>query len=621
MNRNPGWVDGARIVACPGELGHLFFEKPTFAAMAQWLTSWLPILGWLPNYQRQHLRGDLMAGLTVGFMLIPQGMAYAMIAGMPPIYGLYAAIVPMLAYSIFGTSRQLSVGPVALDSLLVASGLSAFAVAGTENYIQLAFVLAVLVGVVQIAAGFLRLGFFVNFVSQPVISGFTSAAAIVIMLSQLPHLLGVKVPRSDHAHEMVIEAAKVIHLTHWPTLLFALGGIGLILGLRRLHKGIPGALVAVVLATAATWAFNLEGAGLKVVGAVPAGLPAPLLPAWDWATVKALLPTALTLALVAFMEAYSVGKAMEARLKDHRILPNQELRALGIGNLLGGIFQCFPTAGGLSRTAVNAQAGARTNLAGLISVAFIVLTLLWLTPLFQSLPSAILASVIMVAVIALIDWRTPVRLWYADRGDFFRWWATFGVTLLVGVMAGIGTGVLLSIISVVYRSATPHMAVLGRIPGSRNYRNIDRFPDAEVHPEILAMRLDAQLYFANAGFFAERVLSEVGRKGPELKMVLIDAEAISFVDSTGADSLRQLSQELKTKGILLYISGAKGPVRDALHRNGLIQVLGKRAIYMHASEAVEAWERAHGMESKLPVDECAVQTNVLPKPKSDSASQ
>lgn len=579
------------------------------------LVDWIPILGWLPHYQRQHLRGDLMAGLTVGFMLIPQGMAYAMIAGMPPIYGLYAAIVPMLAYSIFGTSRQLSVGPVALDSLLVASGLSAFAVAGSADYVQLAFLLAVLVGLAQLAAGFLRMGFFVNFVSQPVISGFTSAAAIVIALSQLPHLLGVKVPRSDHAHEMVIEAAKVIHLTHWPTLLFALAGIGLILGLRRLNKAIPGALVAVVAATAVTWAFDLQDAGLKVVGAVPAGLPGPHVPAWDWVTVKALLPTALTLALVAFMEAYSVGKAMEARLKDHRIVPNQELRALGLGNLLGGLFQCFPTAGGLSRTAVNAQAGARTNLAGLVSVAFIVLTLLWLTPLFQSLPSAILASVIMVAVIALVDWRTPIRLWWADKGDFFRLWATFGVTLFVGVMPGIGVGVLLSLISVIYRSAQPHIAVLGRIQGTRNYRNIDRFPDAEIHPEVLAIRLDAQLYFANAAYFTDRVQAEVARKGPQLKMVLIDAEAISFLDSSGADSLRQLSQDLKAKGILLYISGAKGPVRDALHRNGLIQVLGKRAIYVHVSEAIAAWERAHGVDSKLPVDECAVQTNVVLGPK------
>lgn len=574
------------------------------------LTDWLPIVGWMRQYDRAHVRGDLLAGLTVGFMLIPQGMAYAMIAGMPPIYGLYAAIVPMLVYSIFGTSRQLSVGPVALDSLLVASGLSAFAVAGSADYLQLAFLLAMLVGATQLLAGFLRMGFFVNFVSQPVISGFTSAAAIVIALSQLPHMLGIQVPRSDHAHEMVWEAAKVIHLMHWPTLLFALAGIGLILGLRRWNKAIPGALVAVVLATAVTWAFDLQGAGLKVVGAVPAGLPSPALPVWDWATVKALLPTALTLSLVAFMEAYSVGKAMETRLKDHRILPNQELRALGLGNLIGGLFQCFPTAGGLSRTAVNAQAGARTNLAGLVSVAFIVVTLLWLTPLFQSLPSAILASVIMVAVIALIDWRTPARLWWADKGDFFRLWATFGVTLFVGVMPGIGTGVLLSLIAVIYRSARPHIAVLGRIPGSRNYRNIDRFPDAEVHPEILAMRLDAQLYFANAGYFSDRVHVEVGLKGAALKMVLIDAEAINFLDSSGADCLRQLSADLKAQGITLYISGAKGPVRDALHRNGLIQVLGKRAIYVHASEAIAAWERSQGVEGKLPVDECAVQTNV-----------
>lgn len=568
----------------------------------------VPILDWLPNYKRAWLKGDLAAGITVGFMLIPQGMAYAMLAGMPPIYGLYSAIVPMLVYAIFGTSRSLSVGPVAMDSLLIASGLGALALP-PEAYIPAAILLAFLVGLAQFLAGTMRLGFLVNFLAQPVISGFTSAAAIVITASQLTHLLGYPVIKSNYLHELLWSALQNIGLLHLPTFLFSVLGMVLILGLRKWNKAIPGALVAVVLATLAVWVFDLKAVGIKVVGEVPGGLPAPILPTFDWQLAKDLLPTVFTLTLVAYMEAYSVGKALELKRKDHMIHPNQELRALGLANMLGSIFQSFPTAGGFSRTAVNNQSGAKTALAGLFSATFVAVALLFFTPLFRDLPQAILASVIMVAVIGLVDLKAPIRLWKQDRIDFMLLLTTFFVTVVFGIMPGIGAGVLLSLVMVVFRAAAPHIAVLGQLPGTMHFRNIERFPEAVQRPEVLAVRLDSQLFFANSAYFRDHLMQEAAKKGKALRMVLIDAESISFLDSTAIEMLRSLLAESKARNLYLFISGAKGPVRDAMYRSGLMQEIGAENMFVHASEAMEAWEQVlHGNGHE--VDARAMQHNL-----------
>jgi SulP family sulfate permease len=365
----------------------------------------------------------------------------------------------------------------------------------------------------------------------------------------------------------------------------------------------------VVIATALVYVFRLDQSGLKVVGIVPAGLPSPQLPSFDWGLTQQLLPTVFTLTLVAFMEAYSIGKALELKHKDHKLLPNQELRALGLANILGSIFQAFPTAGGFSRTAVNDQSGAKTGLAAIISASFVVLTLLVLTPLLRYLPQSILASVIMVAVVGLVDLKAPVRLWKADRIDFMLLLATFVVTLLFGIMPGIAAGVLLSLVMVVFRAAAPHIAVLGQLPGSPHFRNVERFPEALQRPDVLALRLDSQLFFANAVFFRDRLLREAHKKGAALKLVLIDAEAISFLDSTAIEMLRGLHADFKARGIAIFVSGAKGPVRDALHRSGLMTQLGSAAMYVHASEALEAWDNMQA-GADLPADDRAVQVNL-----------
>jgi len=375
------------------------------------LKRFFPILEWMPAYKKQWLTGDLSAGLTVGIMLIPQGMAYAMIAGLPPVFGLYAALIPQVIYALMGTSRQLAVGPVAMDSLLVASGLGALSLSGIEEYISMAIFLALFMGTLQFVFGLLRMGFLVNFLSKPVISGFTSAAAIIIGLSQLKHLLGTDIEGSNQIHILLANAAETLGDTNLITLGIGLGAIVLIKTLKKVNPKIPGALVAVIIGVVVVYFLGLFNNGVRIVGDVPGGLPDLVLPTLDVSRISELFPIALTLALIAFMEAISVAKAVEEKRGENRVNANQELVALGASNIVGSLFQSYPTTGGFSRTAVNDQAGAHSGLAALVSSAVVGLTLLFLTPAFYYLPNAVLASIIMVAVFGLIDLKYPRQLW------------------------------------------------------------------------------------------------------------------------------------------------------------------------------------------------------------------
>lgn len=562
------------------------------------LKSYFPAFDWITNYRRDDLKGDLSAGLTVGVMLIPQGMAYAMIAGLPPIYGLYASTIPLLIYALLGTSRQLAVGPVAMVSLLTAAGVGALAEGGTEAYLQMAILLALLVGGIQFLLGVFRLGFLVNFLSHPVISGFTSAAALIIGLSQLKHLLGIPLGRSHHIHEILIEAGQRIGELHWPTFLIGLGGIGLILLVKKVSRAIPGPLLAVVFGILAVWLFGLSGEGVKIVGTVPQGLPSFELPAFSWGTTGALMPIALTIALVSFMESIAVAKAIQAKHKNYKVIPNQELIALGLANVGGSFFQAYPTTGGFSRTAVNDQAGARTGLAAIISAALILLTLLFLTPLFYYLPQAILASVIMVAVFGLIDIKEAVHLWHANRTDFLMLIVTFLATLSLGIEQGIGVGVVLSLVMVIFRTTRPHIAVLGKVPGTPYYRNIERFEKVEQRPDLLILRFDAQLYFANVNFFKDTLAELVQRKGKALKAVIINGESINNIDSSAAHALEEVTDDLHRQGIGLLFTGVKGPVRDAMARAHLTEKIGEENFYLSIQHAVEAVDQPVGEDHR-----------------------
>lgn len=549
------------------------------------IKQFIPSLEWLPNYKKVNLKGDLIAGLTVGVMLIPQGMAYAMIAGLPPIYGLYASTIPLIIYALLGTSRQLAVGPVAMVSLLTAAGVGALAEGGTETYIMLAITLAFLVGLIQFLLGVFRLGFLVNFLSHPVISGFTSAAALIIGLSQLKHLLGIDIPRSHHVHEILLNAFERFGEINW--LIFAVGiaGIILIKGVKLINKSIPGPLVAVLFGTLAVWGFGLAEKGVKIVGEVPSGLPGFSLPSFDIATLQLLVPVALAIALVSFMESIAVAKAIQAKHKDYKVLPNQELIALGIANIGGSLLQSYPTTGGFSRTAINDQAGANTGVASIISALLIVLTLLFLTPLFYFLPNAILASVIMVAVFGLIDVKEAKHLWTANKTDFWMLIVTFIATLTLGIEQGIGIGVILSLAMVIFRTTRPHVAILGRVPQTNYFRNVARFEGLEEPEGLKILRFDAQLYFANTSYFKD-TLEELLVNQKDLKVLLLDFGSINQMDSSAVHALEEVVEDYRANGKEIYFSGIKGPVRDAMSRGHITEKIGEQNFFMTKEEAL-----------------------------------
>jgi len=552
------------------------------------LKSFIPLLEWLPKYKKEYLSNDLSAGLTVGIMLIPQGMAYAMIAGLPPVFGLYAALIPQVIYGILGTSRQLSVGPVAMDSLLVASGLGALSLSGIDEYISMAIFLALFMGAIQFILGVVRMGFLVNFLSKPVISGFTSAAALIIGLSQLKHLLGTQIERSNQIHILLLNALKTIDQTNLVALGLGIAAIVVIKALKRLHNRIPGALIVTVSGIVITYVFRLDQLGLSIVQEVPSGLPSFGVPTVAQDRIGELFPIAMTLALIAFMEAISVAKAIEEKHKLNEVKPNQELIALGLSNVVGALFQSYPTTGGFSRTAVNDQAGANSTLASFISAAIVGLTLLFLTPLFYYLPNTVLAAIIMVAVFGLIDFHYPRTLWKNRKDEFALLIFTFIITLTVGIKEGILFGVLLSLLLLVYRSSSPHFAVLARVNNSPYYRNVRRFSsEVTIDPAILLFRFDGQLYFGNKDYFKSSLLEAMEERGASLKHLVLNVEPMNYIDSSAAFMLRQLFEDLKSKGISISIAGPIGPIRDILKRSGIVSLLGEEAFFENTHSAYQ----------------------------------
>lgn len=556
----------------------------------------LPILDQLRGYDRDRLRSDLSAGLTVGVMLIPQGMAYALIAGMPPIYGLYASLVPLVVYALMGTSRQLAVGPVAMVSLLVAAGVAPLAAGDPDRYIQLALLLALMVGALQVAMGLLRFGFLTNFLSHPVLAGFTSAAALIIGASQLKHVVGVDLPNSNHVHEVLLALAPQLGEIHLPTLAVGAGAIALMVGLKRWRRTFPGPLVVVALFTLLAALPGVAGAGLKTVGEVPGGLPLPTLPALEWGALASLLPVALTIALVGFMESIAVAKVYAGRHR-YEVDANQELVALGAANVVGAFFRSFPVTGGFSRTAVNEQAGARTTVATLVSASIIALTLLLLTGLFRTLPNAVLGAIVLVAVANLVNWREARRLWQVDRRDFALMAVTFGATLAVGIEEGILVGVVVSLGALVYETSRPHAAVLGRLPGSRTWRNVERHPSARPVEGVTAFRVDSALSFSNAAFLKDRVTGLL-EADPRPRALVLDFHAVNGVDSTALHALEEVLETLADRGVEPSFAGVKGPVMDRLRRAGLVDRAGKDRFHFEVDQAVEA--AAHRIGSGHP---------------------
>ncbi|MET1258245.1 sulfate permease [Flagellimonas sp. DF-77] len=549
------------------------------------LKRYFPIVQWLPTYKKSFLAGDVSAGITVGIMLIPQGMAYALIAGLPPVYGLYAALVPNLLYAFTGSSRKLAVGPVALDSLIVASSLAAMKLESMEAYIGMALFLAFLVGLLQLTMGMFRMGFLANFLSRPVVSGFTTAAALVIGISQLKYLFGLEIEAVGSLNTLVA-VLKNLGQTNFYDLAIGSGAILVIVGLKKLNRKLPAAMVVVILSIIGISLFMVNETDVHILGEVPQGLPVFGFPQVNASNLVLAFPTALALAFISFAEAMTIAKAVEEQSNEQYTRPNQELRALGVSNILGSFFQSFPTNAGLSRTAVNVAEGAKTGLASVISASIVALTLLFLTRYFYFLPKAVLGAIILVAVFGLINLNYPRQLFRKQKDEFVLLLVTFLTTLFIGISQGIILGVLFSLFLLVYRTSKPHIAILGKIHGMEYFKNVDRFAEeVEVREEILMFRFDAQLFFANVPYFRKSLLKEVANKGPRLKYVILNAEPVNYLDDTAAKQLEDLVKQLGQSGITFKLAGAIGPIRDQLKKNGLTEVIGQQNMYVRTAEA------------------------------------
>jgi len=550
----------------------------------------IPILEWLPNYTRSRFKGDFIAGITVAIILIPQGIAYALIAGLPPIYGLYCALVPQLVYAVFGSSRQVAIGPVAMDSLIVATGVSTLALAGSDSYIAIAILLAFMVGGIQFLLGVFRLGFVVNFLSKPVISGFTSAVALTIGINQFRNLFGVDFIQSDQIQYVLEDIWSNIIDFNSHTTTIGLISVAVIIILRKINKKIPNALIVVVVGILTIRYFGNDFVDVAIVKDIPSGLPSFSFPELDISQMKELLPIALTLVMVGYLETISIGKSLEAKQDEYKIRPNQELMALGLSNMIGSWFKAYPSTSSFSRSAINQESGATTGMASLVSVFMVLITLLFLTPLFYHLPKTVLAAIIIVAVFGLVNIKEAIFLWKANNLDFWSLIATFFSTLLFGIEYGIMIGVGLSLIILIFRTSRPYVAELGKVPDSDFYRNRERFTEVIVNDEILVFRFDAQLFYANSSYFIETLELMVEAKGAHLKLIVLDAESINRVDSTGVEMLKERIRFYRKKGILFYFAGVKGPVRDHLFRGKILDIITLDHFYMRVNGAVNYYK-------------------------------
>ena len=559
----------------------------------------LPCVGWLKTYDRTRLQGDGLAAMIVTIMLIPQSLAYALLAGLPPEAGLYASMLPLVGYALFGSSGALAVGPVAVVSLMTAAAVGQVAAQGTADYISAALALAVLSGLILIALGLLRLGFLASLLSHPVVAGFITASGILIAASQLKHLLGI--PGGGHnLIDLAESLIPALDQTNLPTLLIGAGATGFLFWvrsslkplLRRLGLGprladslAKAGPVAAVLATIAiTDLFDLDQAGVAVVGAIPQGIPPLTLPPIDPALWLELLPAALLISVIGFVESVSVAQTLAAKRRE-RIAPNRELLGLGVANIASGVGGGFPVTGGFSRSVVNFDAGARTPMAGVFTAVGIALAALLLTPLFHQLPKATLAATIVVAVLSLVDLKGLKRTWIYSKADFAASAATILLTLGVGVEAGVTAGVGLSIVLFLARSTRPHMAVVGRVPGTEHFRNVLRHT-VETDPSILSVRVDESLYFANARWLEDR-LYDMAVADKRVRHVVLMCSAVNDVDASALESLEALADRLRDAGVTFHLSEVKGPVMDKLKRSDFLDHLSGR-VFLSQHEAIAA---------------------------------
>ena len=558
---------------------------------------WRP--DWLRGYNRRIAGHDAIAALIVTLMLIPQSLAYAMLAGLPPVTGLYASILPLLAYALFGSSRTLAVGPVAVVSLMTAAALGPLFPPGSVEYLGAAMLLALLSALLLFGMALLRLGFLANFLSHPVISGFISAAGLLIALGQLKHILGI--PAAGQALPQLLPALlEGLPQTHLPTL--AIGASSLLFlwwvrahlktALTRLgvapalagNLAKAGPVLAIILAVLVVGVLQLEQAGVQVVGAVPRGLPTLVLPTLDLALMRQLLPAAALISLIGFVESVSVAQTLAAKRRQ-RIAPDRELLGLGAANLAAALSASMPVTGSFSRSMVNFEAGAQTPMAGALTAIGVAVSALLFTPWLHDLPQAVLAAAIIVAVLGLVDLGALRHTWHFSRADGAAQLATLGGVLLLGVEAGILLGVGLSLLLFLWRTSRPHMAVVGQLPGSEHFRNILRFAVVE-SPSVLSLRVDESLYFPNARYLEERI-GELIATRPLVRHLVLMCPGVNLIDASALDSLEAIVERLHSAGVQLHLSEVKGPVMDQLKRSDFLERFGGR-VFVSQYEALRA---------------------------------
>ena len=561
------------------------------------LSRYFPPLDWGRSYTRGTLTNDLVAAVIVTIMLIPQSLAYALLAGLPAQAGIYASIVPIVLYALFGTSRALAVGPVAVVSLMTAAAIGQVAEAGSMGYAAAALTLALLSGVMLMGLGLLRLGFIANFLSHPVIAGFITASGILIATSQLGHILGV--PARGHTLvEMVASLAAQLGAIHLPTLILGGGATAFLFWVRKGFKPLltraglapraadlvakAGPVMAVALTTVAVWALGLAAKGVAIVGAVPQGLPPLTMPDLSPDLLGTLVVPAALISVIGFVESVSVAQTLAAKRRQ-RIDPDQELIGLGAANIGAAFTGGYPVTGGFARSVVNFDAGAETPAAGAFTAIGLAIAAVALTPLVFYLPQATLAATIIVAVLSLVDFSILRKSWAYSTADFAAVLATILLTLGLGVEAGVSTGVGLSLMLHLYKTSRPHVAEVGRVPGTEHFRNILRHA-VETDPALLSLRVDQSLYFANARFLEDLIADRVARS-PELRHVVLMCSAVNEIDFSALESLEAINERLGAAGIRLHMSEVKGPVMDRLARSHFLdEMTGEVFLSQH-----DAW--------------------------------
>jgi len=566
-----------------------------------------PGLLWLQDYHKGVFRSDLVSGITIGVMLIPQGMGYAMVAGLPPEFGLYASIFPPIIYAFLGTSNKISIGPVALDSILILTGLSILAEPGTPAYLELAIALTLLVGLLQFVFGILRFGFIANFLSYPVIVGYTSAAAIIIIGSQLQSLVGTRV-EGGNVFELLYQMLASLKKWHWLTVIIGATSVIFIGTCNKFIPKFPCALVALVSGMIVTGVLQLEQLGIDTINSIPQGLPDLMLPKLSLDQLSDLLPVAFTVALMGYVGTISICKSQETFSDKIITQPNQELVAIGLANVLGALFRAFPVSASFSRSAAFRSAGALTQVSAVVSSVVLAFTMLYLTTLFASypLPKVILSAVIIMSVASLFKYGEIKTLFRQSRKEFNIALLTFFITLTLGVQHGLIVGVGVSFFMVIYISANPHMTELGLIEGGNLYRNISRFKNIQIRAEFLIIRFDAPLYFANKDYFTEKLYAWIKQRPPKsIKVVIVNGEAINSMDSTAIRMLSQVMENLESQNIRLYLTNLIGPVRDALKLSQLSVDLETQHVFSTIHDAVLYYDE--GVHRRADI---ALQTNV-----------